>query len=73
MNLKRKQRSVIRIRNKSKNLMSKKDKNKTQSEIVKSYYDVLDDGINTDTTEGFVAVFLFIEGDIKDIRMIGLN
>lgn len=53
--------------------MSKKDKNKTQSEIVKSYYDVLDDGINTDTTEGFVAVFLFIEGDIKDIRMIGLN
>jgi hypothetical protein len=55
--------------------MNKKDKDKTKAEIVKSYYDILDDGdgINKDIPEGFVAVFLFIEGDIKDIRMIGLN
>lgn len=57
-----------------------KDKDKkntvTKSDIVKSYYAILDDDTNNivkDDKPGFVAIFLFIEGDVKDLRYIGLN
>ena len=51
------------------------DKDITNSEVVKSYYDILDKDVDTtkEIPKGFSGLFVFIEGDVKDLRIFCLN
>lgn len=47
----------------------------TNSGVVKSYYDILDADVSMtkELPAGLIGIYLFIEGDIKDLRIISLN
>ena len=47
----------------------------TKSEVVKSYYDILDKDVDTtkEIPKEFSGLYVFIEGDVKDLRFVCLN
>jgi len=51
------------------------DKKENKSDKLKKAYDILDTDAATtnEIPEGFTGIFLFIEGDVKDLRIICLN
>lgn len=46
----------------------------TQSQKLAKTYAILEkDSITQDLPKGFSGIYLFIEGDVRDLRIIGLN
>ena len=59
-----------------KHIMNKKKTNtkSTRSQDLAKTYAILEkDSITNEVPKGFTGIFLFIDGDIKDLRIIGLN
>jgi hypothetical protein len=52
---------------------NEKGKKRTQKDVERIYSMLELDGSPPKEAEGFVTVILYIEGDIKDARMICLN
>jgi len=56
--------------------MSKKktDTKSTKSQDLAKTYAILEkDAITNDLPKGFIGLYIFIEGDVQDLRIIGLN
>lgn len=55
--------------------MNDKDNKIPNSKAIKEYYGILDADVSMtkELPTGFSGIYLFIEGDVKDLRVISLN